>query len=227
MEGWYVADMQGSALVDTVLYVLNDLGQEIVCNDDISLDRASRVMFRAAAGQRFFLVADGYSRIQVHIAREPPGDPPQVQLNLGRMPSECPDFELTPGRPFSRTQPFVSGGTMQHRPSRLEGTCGGAPQAEVTWSFTPHTTGFWRFLATGGAVQVLRGRCSNTPMTDCGMIEPVWLEQGQEVTVVMRGRSPDQAISFSLDVEGPAVCGDHQCTEWAGESLSTCCQDCR
>ena len=204
--GTYTVDTSGSSF-DTVLYVRDDGGGEIACNDDIAPGSIlqSRVTVSLAQGQLAVIIVDGFGSQSGTFT---------LRVN-GNCPAPDQDDARDLGNPLSIS---VSGNTTCG--SYLVGgaSCGegGTNAPDATFLYTAPAAGAYEFDTLGSSFDTLlyvrTSTCSGTELSCNDDIDPpstkqsrvtLALAQNQLVLVAVDGFGSESG-SFTLNINGAA-----------------------
>ncbi|MBP1689411.1 MAG: putative secreted protein, partial [Deltaproteobacteria bacterium] len=203
--GTYVIDTSGSAF-DTVLYVRNNGGTELACNDDNPLDgtRQSRVTLDLAAGQLAVIIVDGFSAESGNFV---------LRIN-----GNCPQLAHNDPRDLGSALAVSVNGSTAICASFLAGTasCGDGTNApDATFLYTASVAGIYVMSTEGSGFDTLlsvrAGSCAGSELACNDDIPPpvgsqqsrlnVPLAAGQTVLVAVDGFGTASG-SFTLSING-------------------------
>ena len=194
--GTYTFDTVGSAF-DTVLYVEDDHGNQIICNDDITpgTNKQSQVTVSLAANQLAVIVVDGFQT-----------ESGNFTLNIN---GDCPlPFRSDPRDLVSPLSVSVSGSTTCAANSRGGATCGGPGggpgggdnSPDATFIYTAPVNGTYLISTEGSnfdtVLSVRLGTCSGQQLACNDDIQPgviaqsrvnISLSAGQSIIIIVEG----------------------------------------
>ncbi len=191
--GAYTFDTVNSSF-DTVLYVRNEAGAELACNDDIEegINSRSRLTVTLAAGQTVRVFVDGFGAQQGAF---------QLRVN-----ADCPlPFRADPRDLSGALFVAVTGNTLCGLGESNRASCGdgGMNSPGVSFVYTAPVSGLYEFSTEGSGfdtiLSVRLGTCSGEELACNDNVAP-----GIPASYVRTGLSVGQTVIVSVDGAGGA-----------------------